>query len=275
MANTVNPYQAPSAAVADAGSETQPVKVFSISGRIGRARYIAYGMGFYILFGFVAGILAAALGPIGAVLTIVAWVAIVVIGFMLTIQRCHDFNMSGWLSLVMLVPLANLIFLFIPGTDGQPLRRTDPAERRRHPHRGLGPPGDHGHRHRRRDRAARVPGLPEARGAGAETLTARAIKRGLAWALGGLVVAAVLLVAAAPALIDIPAVQAEIQRRLSRALGGQVSWEALDVRLLPAPHGELRGLRIEIGQQLSAAADEVDVTSASGRCCGTARNLST
>jgi uncharacterized membrane protein YhaH (DUF805 family) len=118
MANTVNPYQAPSAAVADAGSETQPVKVFSISGRIGRARYIAYGMGFYILFGFVAGILAAALGPIGAVLTIVAWVAIVVIGFMLTIQRCHDFNMSGWLSLVMLVPLANLIFLFIPGTDG-------------------------------------------------------------------------------------------------------------------------------------------------------------
>jgi uncharacterized membrane protein YhaH (DUF805 family) len=118
MVTNVNPYQAPSAAVADAGSEIQPVKVFSISGRIGRARYIAYGMGFYILFGFFAGILAATLGPIGAVLTIVAWVAIVVIGFMLTIQRCYDFNMSGWLSLLMLVPLANLIFLFIPGTDG-------------------------------------------------------------------------------------------------------------------------------------------------------------
>lgn len=118
MATNVNPYQAPSAAVADAGGETQPVKVFSVSGRIGRARYLAYGMGFYILFGFVAGILAAALGPVGAVLTIVAWVVIVVIGFMLTIQRCHDFNMSGWLALVMLVPLANLIFLFIPGTDG-------------------------------------------------------------------------------------------------------------------------------------------------------------
>lgn len=118
MANTVNPYQAPSAAVADAGGEAQPVKVLSISGRIGRARYIAYGMGFYILFGLVAGVLAAALGAIGVVLTVVAWVAIVVIGFMLTIQRCHDFNMSGWLSLLMVVPLANLIFLFIPGTDG-------------------------------------------------------------------------------------------------------------------------------------------------------------
>lgn len=118
MATNVNPYQAPSAAVADAGGETQPVKVFSISGRIGRARYLAYGMGFYILFGFVAGILTAALGAVGAVLMVAAWVAIVVIGFMLTIQRCHDFNMSGWLSLVMLVPLVNLIFLFIPGTDG-------------------------------------------------------------------------------------------------------------------------------------------------------------
>jgi len=118
MANTVNPYQAPSAAVADAGAETQPVRVFSISGRIGRARYLAYGMGFYILFGFVAGILATALGAVGVVLMVAAWVAIVVLGFMLTIQRCHDFNMSGWLSLVMLVPLANLIFLFIPGTDG-------------------------------------------------------------------------------------------------------------------------------------------------------------
>jgi uncharacterized membrane protein YhaH (DUF805 family) len=37
---------------------------------------------------------------------------------MLTIQRCHDFNTSGWLALLMVVPLANLIFFFIPGSDG-------------------------------------------------------------------------------------------------------------------------------------------------------------
>ncbi|HEX7219712.1 MAG TPA: DUF805 domain-containing protein [Burkholderiales bacterium] len=118
MATNVNPYQAPSAAVADAGGETQPVKVFSVSGRIGRARYIAYGMGFYILFGALAAGLSMALGAVGAALMMVGWVALVVIGFMLTIQRCHDFNMSGWLSLLMFVPLANLIFLIIPGTDG-------------------------------------------------------------------------------------------------------------------------------------------------------------
>ena len=117
MATNVNPYQAPSAAVADAGDQTQPVKVFSISGRIGRARYIAYGIGFYILFGGIVGGLAT-LGSVGGALTVVAWVALMVIAFMLTIQRCHDFNVSGWLALLMVIPLANLIFLIIPGTDG-------------------------------------------------------------------------------------------------------------------------------------------------------------
>ena len=117
MAN-VNPYQAPAATVADPGAETQPVKLFSVAGRIGRARYIAYGFGLYFVFGAVAGIAGAALGDVGVVVLALGWIALVVLGFMLTIQRCHDFNMSGWLALLMLVPLVNLIFLFIPGTDG-------------------------------------------------------------------------------------------------------------------------------------------------------------
>jgi hypothetical protein len=37
---------------------------------------------------------------------------------MLTIQRCHDFNTSGWLSVLALIPFVGLIFYFIPGTDG-------------------------------------------------------------------------------------------------------------------------------------------------------------
>jgi hypothetical protein len=63
-----------------------------------------------------------------------------------------------------------------------------------------------------------------------------------------------------PALVDTPAVRAEIQRRLSEALHGQVSWQALEVALLPAPHGELYGLRIEIPEKVSVAADEVRVS---------------
>ena len=117
MAN-VNPYQAPAATVADAADQTQPVRLFSISGRIGRARYLAYGLGVYFAVMFLAGIAAGVLGEAGFALMVVAWIALAVFGFMLTIQRCHDFNVSGWLSLLIVVPIANLIFLFIPGTDG-------------------------------------------------------------------------------------------------------------------------------------------------------------
>jgi len=118
MANNVNPYQAPAATVADAGDETQPVRLLSISGRIGRARYLAYGFGLYFVFMFAAGFVAGALGDAGIALMVLAWAAAAILGIMLTIQRCHDFNMSGWLSLVLIVPIANLMFLFIPGTDG-------------------------------------------------------------------------------------------------------------------------------------------------------------
>jgi uncharacterized membrane protein YhaH (DUF805 family) len=111
----VNPYAKPNAAVAEASEEYQEVKVFSTSGRIGRVRYIAYGMGIYFLLAIVAAALSAVLGAFGGV---IAWIAIMVVGFMLTIQRCHDFNTTGWLSLLMLVPFVNLIFWFIPGTDG-------------------------------------------------------------------------------------------------------------------------------------------------------------
>jgi uncharacterized membrane protein YhaH (DUF805 family) len=113
MAN-VNPYQTPKAAVADTTLNYQPVQLFSASGRIGRARYIAYGLGIYLLFGILAAVVAGLIGPIGAG---IIWVALMVMIFMLTIQRCHDFNTSGWLSILVLVPLVNLIFWFIPGTD--------------------------------------------------------------------------------------------------------------------------------------------------------------
>src|SRR4029077_19509449 len=81
-----------------------------------------------------------------------------------------------------------------------------------------------------------------------------------AYAVGAIVLAAVLaVVLLGPALVNRPAVQAEIQQRLSKALQGQVTWEALDVALFPAPHGELRRLRVDIPDKLGATADQVDV----------------
>ena len=42
-----------------------------------------------------------------------------VVGFLLTIQRAHDMNTTGWLALLCLVPLVNLLFWFVPGTRGE------------------------------------------------------------------------------------------------------------------------------------------------------------
>jgi uncharacterized membrane protein YhaH (DUF805 family) len=44
--------------------------------------------------------------------------AMLVISVLLTIQRCHDFNVTGWLSLILLIPFAPFIFWFVPGTQG-------------------------------------------------------------------------------------------------------------------------------------------------------------
>ena len=122
MAPTVNPYGAPKAGVEHDAGGTQPVRFFSVSGRIGRLRYIAYGVLMYVVLLLCSAILAAVLAQVApSVAVLVAalpWLAIIVLGFMLTIQRCHDFDSTGWLSILSLVPLVNLIFWFIPGTDG-------------------------------------------------------------------------------------------------------------------------------------------------------------
>jgi uncharacterized membrane protein YhaH (DUF805 family) len=36
----------------------------------------------------------------------------------LTIRRAHDFNMEGWIAVLMLVPIVNFLFAAIPGTRG-------------------------------------------------------------------------------------------------------------------------------------------------------------
>ena len=123
---TANPYQVPRSNVDHhVEGDYSEVKVLSTKGRIGRLRYLGYSMGYsmliYIIFtamafgwigmGLPQGVLFGILG-IGYVLLII-WT------IMLTIQRAHDFNTTGWLTLLAFVPLLNLMFLFIPGTDGE------------------------------------------------------------------------------------------------------------------------------------------------------------
>ena len=120
-----NPYGAPKAEVVGGGKEEfGTIKVFSSSGRIGRIRYIGYTIGLTWLIlmaaGFVGGMLSTLVAPmLGIAVIVLAYVAVLVAAVLLTIQRAHDFNQSGWLSLVLIIPLVNFIFWFIPGTDGE------------------------------------------------------------------------------------------------------------------------------------------------------------
>lgn len=124
MQATSNPYQTPGAAVADQGAEQySEVKILSAAGRLGRVRYIGYSVGLSLLLAVFMGLatgLSAALGvaAISVAVTGLGYLAMVVVQVMLTVQRCHDFNTSGWLSILGIIPLVNLIFWIIPGTDG-------------------------------------------------------------------------------------------------------------------------------------------------------------
>jgi len=128
--NDTNQYQAPQSNVET--SDTQrycDISFTSASGRLGRVRYIAYTNGFmmllYLIFGLVAALDAMLFGSTGIV-AISGGVILLLIGlyltFILTIQRCHDFDTSGWLSLLLIVnlfiPLIFLIFWIVPGTQG-------------------------------------------------------------------------------------------------------------------------------------------------------------
>lgn len=114
-----NPYPAPKANVAGAEAFGE-IKIFSARGRIGRVRYIGYTNGLTVLIALAMGALASVTG--GATEIPVALIGvglIIVIQVLLTILRAHDFNTTGWLAILALFPLVNLLFWVIPGTDGE------------------------------------------------------------------------------------------------------------------------------------------------------------
>lgn len=118
-----NPYRAPDTQVSDGSDEYGEVKVWSAAGRLGRVRYIGYSIGVTFLIYVAAALLFAFAGwaesgALAMIIGIAAVLAALVVSVLLTIQRCHDFNASGWLSLLLIVPIAPIVFWIIPGTQG-------------------------------------------------------------------------------------------------------------------------------------------------------------
>jgi len=118
-----NPYATPNAPVGDifANEGTGEINIFTSNGRLGRVRYFYYSM----LTGIVglvavmlAGLLLSISPIIGAIAIAAVYIAMIVWGFFLIIQRCHDLNKSGWWSLLLFVPFAIFYFYFAPGTKG-------------------------------------------------------------------------------------------------------------------------------------------------------------
>ena len=128
-----SPYAPPRAAVGDDLPEYAELKIFTIHGRIGRLRYLAWTLALTVAMLVASGILATAgfavatASPtagiiLGSLLGFALFVAIVWVSVQIGVQRLHDLGWSGWLYLLNLVPLVNSIFplllLVLPGNTG-------------------------------------------------------------------------------------------------------------------------------------------------------------
>jgi uncharacterized membrane protein YhaH (DUF805 family) len=129
--DAANPYNAPDAELSHGGDDTYTPSIISFNGRIGRLRYLAYGMGTYILMMLVMIPLAGtsailgggeSMSAIGMLLMAVVYIAMLVAGIAFAKRRLNDLNRSGWWFLLVFVPIANLLLtiylIFFPGTDG-------------------------------------------------------------------------------------------------------------------------------------------------------------
>lgn len=131
------PYAAP-ASTPYAGSESryQP-RLFQVKGRLGRVRYFVYAMTItlivYIAIAAVTALAAvagqSASEPGGVMFSVMMVILALgglfaaVMSIIYGVRRLNDMNMSGWLILLMFVPLANfvmaLVMLFVPGSKGE------------------------------------------------------------------------------------------------------------------------------------------------------------
>lgn len=125
-----NPYHAPGAdlSLPEHAAGTYDPQVFAVNGRIGRLRYLAYSMlmgllTFALLFvvGAIGGILMA-LTKSNSIMMIViglAYIPAIAVTVILAKRRFNDMGHSGWMSLLMFIPLVGffvwLWLLFGPG----------------------------------------------------------------------------------------------------------------------------------------------------------------
>ena len=108
-----SPYAPPRTPLDATQGEYAELKVFSVEGRIGRMRYLAWSM--VLLFACIpamgiSALLTQASQALGMVLLIASCIALAFVMVVITAKRLHDLGWSAWLMLLNLVPVVNTIF---------------------------------------------------------------------------------------------------------------------------------------------------------------------
>jgi uncharacterized membrane protein YhaH (DUF805 family) len=134
--NDLNPYSTPDAALENEQQEFYQPKIFSFKGRIGRLRYMAYGIGtYFVVMAVFMPILGGTMlmggsmpvpGEGGISIPMIAamvifYIAVILLSVAFGKRRLNDLNRSGWWILILIVPLVNLLMtiyiLFFPGSS--------------------------------------------------------------------------------------------------------------------------------------------------------------
>ncbi|WP_417777841.1 DUF805 domain-containing protein [Stutzerimonas xanthomarina] len=123
--STAHPYAPPRAEVGEPPAEYSQLKVFTIHGRIGRLRYLAWSMALMAAaLGLLlaSGMTFAASTVLGVILTGVFGIGFLLVSIQIGVQRLHDVGWSGWFMLLYLVPIIGTVFplvvLLMPGNAG-------------------------------------------------------------------------------------------------------------------------------------------------------------
>lgn len=120
-----SPYAPPRSPVAQKWPDVGELKVFTVQGRIGRLRYLAWSMVlmFVALIMFAVCMTLMSMSLItGGLFGTVAFVVFLVVSIQIGAQRLHDAGWSAWLLLLNLVPFVGSVFPFlmmaVPGNTG-------------------------------------------------------------------------------------------------------------------------------------------------------------
>ncbi|SDZ44265.1 DUF805 domain-containing protein [Pseudomonas sp. NFIX28] len=122
-----SPYSPPHATVGDPLPEFGELKFYSVDGRIGRLRYLAWTLALILLTTLAGGFLTAALVGNGLQVTGMIFLGAAAVVFMylnitISVQRLHDLGWSGWLWLLNLLPFVYAVFPLVlavlPGNTG-------------------------------------------------------------------------------------------------------------------------------------------------------------